>query len=349
MKEKAIKTLGRLEATVSVPGSKSYTQRALAIATLAQGRSRLRNILLSEDTHLLIEALRSLGASIELDGVEATVTGTGGAIKNPLRALHLGNNGTGMRLLTALVSLGRGGFLLGGDPRLCERPVDTLLSALQALGVRARSEREDGCPPVAIDAHGLPGGNVILKNIASSQFISALLIAAPYSDQGIGIELRGKVVSMPYVDMTLAVMKEFGVAAETRRRRYYFVRGAQRYVARDYLVEGDVSGASYFFLAAALCGGRVRILNINPKTRQGDLGILKIMAAMGCSVRKGNGWIEITGGNLYGGDHAIDMADMPDMVPTLARALRIQKGENPYQERISPQAQGEQSHRIAGL
>ncbi|MFB3925335.1 MAG: 3-phosphoshikimate 1-carboxyvinyltransferase [Syntrophales bacterium] len=322
-----IKTVKGLDAVVEVPGSKSYTQRALAIASLAKGESRLRNVLLSRDTAYLADALRALGARIEIAGKDIYITGTGGKIANPGRTLYLGNNGTAIRFLSSLVSLGKGEFVLSGDRRLCERPVGPLLDALKMLGVDARAEKGDGCPPVVVAARGIRGGPVILTDIESSQFISSLLISAPYAENEVEIALRGKAVSLPYIEMTLDVMAAFGAEVTRSSPASFIVHNRRQYTGRDYIIEGDISSASYFFLAAALCRGRVRVLNVNPYTRQGDIGVLRIMERFGCSVVAADSWIEVSGGEIKDGEVVLDMRDMPDMVPTLSVLASFRKGK----------------------
>ncbi len=313
-----IKPIKPPNATVKVPGSKSYTQRALIIGALAKGKSFLRNALLSEDTECFIEALGSLGSEISNKDGDIIINGTNGNITNPGRQVYLGNNGTAMRFLTSLVSLGKGTFTLAGDPRLCERPIKPLLDALKILGVDARSRNGRGSPPVVVHANGLRGGRVTLADIDSSQYVSSILICAPFAEKDTVIELQGHIPSLPYIDMTIEVMKEFGVEVIRESPNRYSVKSAQRYEGKTYRVEGDVSSASYFFLAAALCKGRVRVQNINPHTLQGDIKFLPIMERLGCTVMRGDHWVEVVGGELTPGETIIDLGDMPDMVPTLS-------------------------------
>ncbi len=313
-----IRTVNKLDATVSVPGSKSYTQRALIIASLAEGRSLLRHALISEDTAYLMEALRSLGAGILACDSDIRVIGTGGAVQNPGKTLFLGNNGTALRFLTTLVSLSEGGVTLDGSDRLRERPLEPLIDALRGLGVSCHSTNGNGCPPVVIEGGEFRGGRAVFTDTRSSQYISSLLIGAPYAQEDVVVELRGETVSLPYIDMTAAAMRDFGVEVTTGTGGAYLVRAGQRYAGREYAIEGDVSSASYFFLAAALCRGKVRILNINPDTMQGDIGLLEIVKRLGCVVKKGKDWVEVRGDSLHAGDFQFDMGKMPDLVPTLA-------------------------------
>ncbi len=324
---KQITKLENLEATVKVPGSKSYTQRALIIASLADGESILRHALISEDIHLLVDALRSLGAVISVCDTDIRVLGTTGTIRNPRRALRLGNNGTALRFLTTLAALAKGEVILDGGPRLRQRPLQPLLDALQGLGVPCRSMDGNGCPPVAVEGGGFRGGRAVFTDSRSSQYISSLLIGAPYARKDVTVELRGETASLPYIEMTTALMRDFGVDVAKSGDRAYMIRAGQRYAGHEYAVEGDASSASYFFLAAALCRGRVRVQNINPDTLQGDIGFLGILERMGCSILKGKNWVEVTGGSLPAGDFRFDMGAMPDMVPTLAVLAAFRRGK----------------------
>jgi 3-phosphoshikimate 1-carboxyvinyltransferase len=313
-----IKTSGRKDRAVRMPGSKSLTQRALVIATLAKGESTLRNGLISEDTQYLVEGLRALGAGVSVSGDETVVKGTAGHIRNPGRSIFLGNNGTAMRFLTTLASLGKGTYVLDGDRRLRERPVGALLEALRTLGATLGSRDGKGYPPLIIEARGISGGRVTFTDVESSQFISSLLIGAPYAKGDVEIQMKGRKVSEPYIDMTLKVMEHFGVKAIREGEDCFRVKCGGFYAGRQYPIEGDASSASYFFLAAALCQRRIRVENLSPDSLQGDLGILDIMESWGCSVIRGDSWIEVVGRPLQGGEKVLDMGKMPDMVPTLA-------------------------------
>jgi 3-phosphoshikimate 1-carboxyvinyltransferase len=315
-----------LEATVTMPGSKSYTQRALVLAALAEGKSVLRNPLVAEDTSHLLAALRLLGANILSRNGDILVTGTGGRLANPGREIYLGNNGTAMRILTGLVSIGRGTFTLTGDQRLRERPIEPLLAALRSLGIDARSLGREGYPPVVIRTSGLQGGKVTLRDIFSSQYISALLLCAPYGAGDTLIELEGRVPSLPYVDMTIEAMTKFGVDVQRDTAHCYLVKSGQRYRGIRYRIEGDASSASYFFLAAAICQGKVSVENINPRSLQGDIGFLSLLETLGCSVIWEKNRVELAARELHGGDRVFDLGDMPDMVPTLAVLAALRPG-----------------------
>lgn len=321
-----IKPLGRVDATVRIPGSKSYTQRAMIIASLAEGESYLRNVLLSEDTGHLAAALRDLGAEVRIEADDMIVRGNGGKPVRPRHEIRLGNNGTAIRLLTGAVSLGEGPFVLTGDRRLQERPLKPLLSALAILGVETRTEKDQGYPPVTVMGGGLRGGEVVLRDIESSQFVSALLIASPYAAGDVTIVLQGRVPSLPYVSLTVETMEAFGVTVVFDNGRNYSIKCGQGYTGREYRVEGDVSSASYFFLSAALLKGRIRVDNVNPRTVQGDIHFLALLERLGCRVDRRWDHIEIEGGEMTGGELIFDLGSMPDMVPTLAVLSAMRPG-----------------------
>ncbi len=323
---KKIKKITALDAVVSVPGSKSYTQRALVAAALADGTSRLRNCLDSEDTNLLAGALRSLGADIGPLGGETIVQGTGGRLRAPGEPLYLGNNGTGLRFLAAVTSLCDGPVVIDGNPRLRERPVGILVDAVNTAGGHCVSLGRNGYPPVRNHGGGIRGGKVRFGDSDSSQYVSALLMTAPCASEDLIIELEGRVPSLPYVDMTLEVMRRFGVDVNAWENRRFLVPAHGGYRASEYRVEGDASSASYFFLAAAICGGKMRVKNLEAGGRQGDLGILDILVELGCSVRRDDEGIEVEGGRLAEGERRYDLSAMPDMVPGLAVLAAFRRG-----------------------
>ena len=313
-----------VSATVHVPGSKSLTQRALVAAALAQNNSFISNALVSRDTTYLIEGLRTLGAQIVSREDGFNISGTAGKIINTGKELFLGNNGTALRFLTALVCLGSGKYVLTGEKRLCERPVGALADALKEMGVDILTHKN--CPPVQINANGLNGGKIILQDIESSQYVSALLLCAPYTKKGMDLTLQGGVVSTPYIDLTIAVMKDFG-AEITRTGKYeYNVTAGEIYQGRKYIVEGDASSASYFFLTAMLLRKTIRVTGINRQSKQGDMHLLSVLEELGCKVKSEESWVEVSGNHLAEGDFTFDLNDMPDMVPTLAVLAAFRKG-----------------------
>jgi 3-phosphoshikimate 1-carboxyvinyltransferase len=323
-----IRPLGGMDAVVRMPGSKSYTQRAMVIAALAEGESLLRDPLLSEDTLGLAGALGLLGADVRTAEAEMIIRGAGGRITRPPHEIQLGNNGTAIRLLAGMVSLGEGPFVLTGDPRLCERPMKPLLDALTNLGAAIHTDSERGYPPVTIRGGRLRGGNVALRDIGSSQYVSSLLIVAPFAAAETTIVLEGRIPSLPYIALTLETMAAFGVKVRTEGAGRYAVPCGQRYTAREYCIEGDASSASYFFLAAALLKGRIRVENVDPRTRQGDIGFLALLERLGGTVLRGERHVEVRGNELPAGEMNFDLGGMPDIVPTLAVLCALRPGRS---------------------
>ncbi len=308
-----------VDATISLPGSKSYTNRALLIAALADGESEIQHALFSDDTELMIIALRSLGFSVEAspDREIIRVRGTGGTVPATSADLFVGNAGTAARFLTALVALGHGRYRIDGVPRMRERPIGPLLDALNQLEIDAVSVDHNDCLPIVITSQGLAGGIAEIDGNASSQFVSALMMVAPCTPRGISLRIRGTLVSQPYVDLTRSVMSAFGATTQNEGYRHIVVPGNQTYHARTYQVEPDASGASYFLAAAAVTGGRVRILALSRSSAQGDLRLAQIFERMGCQVEWGDDYVELRGpSQLTGVD--VDMADLSDVAPTLA-------------------------------
>lgn len=308
-----------VDGTVRVPGSKSITNRALLLAALADGTSRLEGALFSDDTQYMSESLRSLGIPVTADaGAELfEVEGQGGHIPVPSAELFVGNSGTASRFLTALCALGSGPYRLDGVPRMRERPIRDLLSALQQLGIKARDENGTGCLPVVVESQGWRGGKTRMRGDVSSQFLSALLMVAPLSESGIEIEIEGELFSEPYIQITLSMMDQWGVRVAERHMRRFYAEGQQKYRAQTYQIEPDASGASYFWAAAALTGGRVRVEGIGLTSLQGDAEFLYVLAQMGCDIEDGDNFIEVRGpGQLRGVD--VDMNAISDTVMTLA-------------------------------
>ena len=314
-----------LNATVRVPGSKSLTNRALLIASLARGTTQLQNALFSDDSRYFAQALQTLGFDIQLDEArqQMSVTGLGGTIPADKAELSVGNAGTAARFLTAFLTLGYGEYILDGDTRMRERPIQDLINSLNQLGVELESKND--CPPVEISARGLPGGRTKIAGTISSQFLSALLMVAPYARSPIEIEVTTELNSKPYVDMTLTIMKEFGVEVQRDAYQHFAIpitnyrlpgSNPQSPVA-IYRIESDASAASYFFAAPAICGGTVRVENISRTSKQGDIAFLNVLGQTGCIINEGTDFIEVTGANaLMGVD--VDMRDIPDTAQTLA-------------------------------
>jgi 3-phosphoshikimate 1-carboxyvinyltransferase len=320
-----IKPLNHCDAVVAIPGSKSYTHRALIASALAEGESVLFNALRSEDTEYTAQGLEKLGIKIAWEGDSILVQGKGGVLKAGGEKIYVGDSGTSMRFLTALAALKNGRTLLDGSERMRKRPMAELLGGLISLGVKAYSQERNGYPPVVVDSQGLEGGNARIKGSESSQFLSALLMVAPLARANVRLEVTGRLVSRPYVDITRGVMADFGVEVQKEEGDSFFVRAGQRYSPRQYRVEGDASNASYFLAAAAITSGKVRVENFRPASLQGDAQFLAILEQMGCEVSRGENWAEVRVKELRGIE--VDMNTMPDLVPTLAIVAAFAQGK----------------------
>ncbi|HEU0116891.1 MAG TPA: 3-phosphoshikimate 1-carboxyvinyltransferase, partial [Thermomicrobiales bacterium] len=342
---------GPIDATVVVPGSKSITNRALLVAALADGESELLGALHSDDTRYMAAALNALGVAVGADEANARfhVRGGGGAFPAAAADLFVGNAGTAMRFLCAALPLGRGAFRIDGVPRMRQRPIAPLLQALNDLGADVRSETGSGCPPVLVQANGLRGGRARMAGDASSQYFTALLLAGPYARDGIEVEVIGDLVSKPYLPMTAAVMAAFGVVADldATHWRAVGVRPGQRYQGRTYRIEPDASNASYFFAAAAVAGGRVRVEGLGRDSTQGDLRFVDALAAMGATVSETDDAVEVRGpaGGLRGVD--LDMGAISDTAQTLAAIAPFAAG--PTTIRGVAHARLKETDRVAAL
>jgi 3-phosphoshikimate 1-carboxyvinyltransferase len=332
-----------LHATVRVPGSKSLTNRALLIASLANGKTCLTNALFSDDSRYFAGALQALGFAVQPDEAnsELTVTGLGGEIPAHKADLFIGNAGTAARFLSAFLTLGTGEFILDGDTRMRTRPVGDLVNALTQLG--ARLSATGNCPPIKVSASGLPGGKTTIAGDISSQYLSAILMVSPYAKQSVEITLSTELNSKPYVDMTIATMSDFGV--EIRRDHYssFTIHSSAYRPLSTYAIESDASAASYFFAAPAICGGAVKVENISHNSKQGDIAFLDVLQRMGCLVKEGDGWIEASStGSLCGAD--VNMRDIPDTAQTLAAIAPF--SSSPTRIRGIVSARGKETDRI---
>jgi len=322
---KTITPIARIDTRISVPGSKSLTQRALIAAALADGVSTLIGPLASEDTDYTSAALRAMGVAIDNSEPDWRVHGNGGRIATPAQPIFLGNNGTATRFLTSVAALGSGPFAITGGPRMAERPIQPLMEALRGWGVRIESVNRTGCPPLAIEAAGIDGGQTLLPEGKSSQYLSSLLLVAPYARHGARLDVAGEVLSKPYVTMTLAVMRAFGVAVEASPELNRFVIPQGCYRAQDYRIEGDASSASYFWAAAAVTGGLVTVDNVPEPSLQGDAVLVTMLERMGCRVDKTGAGITVTGPAELTAIE-VDMGDCPDVAPTLAVVAAFARG-----------------------
>lgn len=322
----SIDPCGPLDARIRPPGSKSITNRALICAALADGESILTGALDSEDTRVMVDALHQLGLRIEVDLEHATliVQGCQGQPPNASGELYVANSGTTIRFLTAMLAATTGHYRLDGVPRMRERPIGDLLAALSQLGASATAESANACPPVKLEARGLTGGTTRIRGDISSQFLSGLLMAAPYAQTDVEIVVEGELVSQPYVHMTLGVMRAFGVDVPTENLSRFTIRAPQHYEGTRYAIEPDASAASYFWGAAAVTGGRVLVEGLTREALQGDVGFVDCLAQMGCHIEESEAGIAVTGGKLRGID--VNMNAISDTVQTLGAVALFAKG-----------------------
>ncbi len=311
--------------TIRPPGSKSLTNRALILAALAEGPSTLTGGLDSVDTQVMIQSLRRLGLTIDQDLVAQSISlvGCGGRIASPGAELFLENSGTSIRFLTAMCCLGRGRFRLDGNARMRERPITPLVEALKGAGGDIRCELGTDSPPVVIEAQGLPGGEWTVDGNLSSQYLSALLMTAPCAATDVTLTVRGELVSRPYVDMTIANMRQFG-AEITEPHPNVFQITARPYRGCQYDIEPDASAASYFFALAAVAGGDITVQGLTRDALQGDVAFVDALFRMGCQVEYGPNSIRVIGGPLHGID--VDMNAISDTAQTLACVAPFAKG-----------------------
>jgi len=327
---------GPIDLNIAVPGSKSITNRALVIGALADGPVLLRGALFADDTRYMVDGLKQLGFQVTSDAAAdlVRVEGLGGQIPARGAELFLGMAGTTMRFLSALVCLGRGKFRLDGGPRMRERPIEDLLEGLRALGIDARCELDNNCPPVIVEAAGLPGGKVPVDGGRSSQYTSALLMITPYAQAPLEVEVTGEFVSRPYIELTLRTMSDFGVLTASDGRVYAPTHGV-KYRAREYEIEGDATAATYFLAAAAILGGRVAVTNLRADSPQGDVHFADFLGRMGCHVRQGflagHRGIEVSRDPKTPLQPiTVDLNDMPDVAQTLAVVALFAEGTSHF-------------------
>jgi 3-phosphoshikimate 1-carboxyvinyltransferase len=319
-----IECRGPLDGQIEVPGSKSITNRALLLAALADGESRLLGGLESDDTLVMRAALAGLGIAVETETCQKgeavwRVGGRGGQFEIPDHALDCGNSGTTVRFLTAALTLAPGAIVLDGNARMRERPIADLVTALRALGAELSLEGVADCPPIRVQGGGLRGGTALIDASRSSQYVSAVLQAAPYADTDTKLGFKdGVIVSRPYIDLTLEVMRAFGADVAWRGEadgEHLVVKAGQTYRAREYRIEPDASSAAYPFCAAAIAGGRVSVSGIPEHSLQSDFKILDLLARMGCRVeREGDRVTLISSTTRLRSLGEIDMNDFPDAV-----------------------------------
>jgi 3-phosphoshikimate 1-carboxyvinyltransferase len=326
--ELEIRPLDRpVDATARIPGSKSVTNRALIVAALADGVSVIRNPLFSDDSYWLMRALVQLGFSVHADREAATVTveGRNGMIPARDVEVFVGNAGTVARFLPPALALGPGPYHVDGVPRMRERPVRDLVEALRQLGAKIDYAGDEGAFPITIRGGGIAGGTTQVEGGKSSQFLSGILIAAPYARHDVTLKVAGDLVSRPYIGITLDVMEAFGVEVQTGSGYGEFSISPGFYRRREYTVEPDASAASYFMAAAAVTTGRVKIPGLGAGSAQGDLEFAGVLRRMGCAVDIGEDYVEVRGPRRLRGVE-VDMNEFSDTMMTLAAIASFAEG-----------------------
>ncbi len=328
MEQLTLDPIAKVSGEVNVPGSKSLSNRALLLAALAEGETELTNLLDSEDIEHMLNALTKLGINYRLseDKTQCVVQGNGGAfnVAEPLK-LFLGNAGTAMRPLCAALAASNVDTVLTGEPRMEERPIGDLVDALREADAEVTYLKNEGFPPLQIKGKTLNGGEMSVDGSVSSQFLTALLMAAPLFSGDVTIRIKGELVSKPYIDITLDTMAKFGVTVENDNYQTFTVSGDAKYVAPGkFMVEGDASSASYFLAAGAIKGGTVRVTGIGQNSIQGDIRFADVLEAMGATVVWHDEYIEVTGAPLKGVN--MDMNHIPDAAMTIATTALFAEG-----------------------
>src|SRR5688572_3591427 len=307
-----LKPARRAAGTVRLPGSKSISNRVLLLAALAKGETEVLGLLDADDTRVMRDALSALGVSFK----DNVVKGVGGPFPVKKAELFLGNAGTAFRPLTAALAFSGGEYRLSGVPRMHERPIGDLVDALRGIGARVDYAGKEGFPPLVVHAAKPKAENVKVRGDVSSQFLTALLMALPLAGRNSRIEVQGELISKPYVEITLNVMKRFGVEVKRTGWRYFDVPDASYLSPGKAYVEGDASSASYFLAAGALGGGPVRVEGVGRASIQGDVRFTEVLERMGAQVSMGDDWIEVSGKAIKPID--LDLNHIPDAAMTAA-------------------------------
>lgn len=328
MEQLTLDPIAKVSGEVNVPGSKSLSNRALLLAALAEGETELTNLLDSEDIEHMLNALTKLGINYRLseDKTQCVVQGNGGAfnVAEPLE-LFLGNAGTAMRPLCAALAASNVDTVLTGEPRMEERPIGDLVDALREADAEVTYLKNEGFPPLQIKGKTLNGGEMSVDGSVSSQFLTALLMAAPLFSGDVTIRIKGELVSKPYIDITLDTMAKFGVTVKNDNYQTFTISGDAKYIAPGkFMVEGDASSASYFLAAGAIKGGTVRVTGIGQNSIQGDIRFADVLEAMGATVVWNDEYVEITGAPLKGVN--MDMNHIPDAAMTIATTALFAEG-----------------------
>ncbi|MGF1694836.1 3-phosphoshikimate 1-carboxyvinyltransferase [Vibrio lamellibrachiae] len=320
MEQLTLQPIEKVSGTINLPGSKSISNRVLILASLAEGTTQLTNLLDSDDTRHMLKALSQFGVSYQLsqDNTACTIHGLGKPFTSPTPTeVFLGNSGTSMRSLAGILCLGKGEFTLTGDPRMKERPIGHLVDALSEAGAEIEYLESEQYPPLKIKGTGLVGGNISIDGTISSQFLTAVLMALPLATNDSQIKIIGDLVSKPYIDITIQMMKQFGVEVENHDYQAFTIKGGQKYQSpKEFHVEGDASSASYFLAAAAIKGGEVTVTGIGKHSIQGDIQFADALERMGAEIEWGDNYIACRRNTLMGID--MDYNHIPDAAMSIA-------------------------------
>jgi len=328
MEQLTLNPISKINGEVFLPGSKSLSNRALLLAALANGETKITNLLVSDDINHMLNALKNLGIQYTLSdcGTKCTVIGNNGFfnVNKPLE-LFLGNAGTAMRPLCAALAASEGEFVLTGEPRMKERPIGHLVDALVQLNADIEYLEDKDYPPIKIKGKALTGSTVRIDGSISSQFLTAILMVTPLLKTDTNIEIDGELVSKPYIDITLDIMSRFGVTVLNNDYQSFTVKGNQSYQAvNKYMVEGDASSASYFLAAGAIKGGEITVHGVGKLSVQGDKYFADVLEKMGAEVIWNNESITVVGKPLNAVD--MDMNHIPDAAMTIATTALFAKG-----------------------
>lgn len=323
-----IPALRHIEGKIRLPGSKSITNRALILSALARGTTKLHHLLWSDDTRYMSESLKALGVSIDLsaDRSEASVFGRGGSFASKQAELFVGNSGTSIRFLTAAAALGCGDYTFTGVDRMKERPIRDLVEALEKIGAKVEYLEHEGFPPILLHANGLAGGTLHIRGNISSQYLTAILLAAPYAKSPLTIKVDGDLISKPYVSMTVRMMEQFGALVENFDFQEFRVANSGYVSPKEYSVEGDASSASYALAAAAIADGSVCLEGLGEKSIQGDIRFVELLREMGARISFEGSSVRCSKGCFPLNTIDKDLSEIPDAAMTAAVLCLFAKG-----------------------
>ncbi len=321
---KQVDRIKNTDVLVEAPASKAHTLRALIIGSLAKGRTVIHRPLLAQDQINVVNCLKSLGIEIEQQGDTVVVQGGGGVYYPKTNEIDVGESGVGMNFLTSAANFSYKPVVITGSKRITERPIGEVVKGLRQLGCRMEYLENEGFPPIKISGGGIKGGSAEISGAKSSQYFSSIAISSPYADKNVMLSCIDEMTEKPYFNITLQMMADFGVSAKNEDYQSINILCNQYYKGREVTIEGDYSSASYFFLAAAVCGTKVTVTGLRPDTMQGDKGFLDFLEAMGCDINQNDDEVVLSGNELKAVE--IDMSDIPDMVPSAAVACAFAEG-----------------------